>query len=101
VEAIACHHRPWEATRAPELTALVHIADSLADRAGYAWAPSTASGPATSSAWEAIEPDAERREALLEGLIETVVRETERESQLFAEFRGVQEDASWPLPQRT
>jgi HD-like signal output (HDOD) protein len=100
VEAIACHHRPWEANRAPELTALVHIADSLADRAGYAWAPPTASGPATSSAWEAIEPDPERREALLEGLVETVVRETERESQLFAEFRGVQEDAPWPLSQR-
>lgn len=100
VEAIACHHRPWEATRAPELTALVHIADSLADRAGYAWAPSVPSGPATSSAWEAIEPDHGRREALVAGLTEAVVRETERERQLFAEFRDVQEDASWLSPQR-
>ena len=98
VEAIACHHRPWEAVRAPELTALVHIADSLANRAGYTWAPSAASGPATASAWEAIEPDARRREALLEGLAEVVVRETERERELFAEFRGIQEDASWPSP---
>jgi len=100
VEAIACHHRPWEANRAPELTALVHIADSLADRAGYAWTPSKASGAATSSAWEAIEPDARRREALLDGLTEAVVRETERERLLFAEFRGVQEDGSWVSPQR-
>jgi HD-like signal output (HDOD) protein len=98
VEAISCHHRPWEAVRAPELTALVHIADSLADRAGYAWAPSAASGPATASAWEAIEPDARRRDALLEGLVEVVVRETERERELFAEFRGIQEDAPWPSP---
>ncbi len=95
VEAIACHHRPWEAVRAPELTALVHIADSLADGAGYAWAPSTATGPATASAWEAIEPDTRRREALLDGLTEVVVRETERERELFAEFRGTQEETSW------
>jgi len=100
VEAIACHHRPWEANRAPELTALVHIADSLADRAGYAWSPSSATGPATASAWEAIEPDAARREALVDGLTEAVVRETERERQLFAEFRDVQEDVSWVSPQR-
>ena len=100
VEALACHHRPWEAVRAPELTALVHIADSLADGAGYSWAPRAASGPATASAWEAIEPDARRRAALLEGLTDVVVRETERERELFAEFRGTQEEASWPLPQR-
>ena len=101
VEAIACHHRPWEATRAPELTALVHIADSLADRAGYSWAPVMPEGPATQAAWEAIEPDAGRRTALLQGLTEAVVRETERETQLFAEFRNVQEDVSWVSPPLT
>lgn len=95
VEAISCHHRPWEAVRAPELTALVHVADSLADGAGYSWAPSASTGEATASAWETIEPDAGRRKALLDGLTDVVVRETERERTLFAEFRGTQEEASW------
>jgi len=52
---------PGRANRAPELTALVHIADSLADRAGYAWRLQRRPDPPTSSAWEAIEPDPERR----------------------------------------
>jgi HD-like signal output (HDOD) protein len=100
VEAIACHHRPEDAVLAPELAALIHVADSLADRAGYAWAPTPASQTATASAWEVIEADSGRREALLTGLHDVVVRETERELTLFAEFRAVQEEGSWRSPQR-
>src|SRR5437867_2691937 len=37
VEAIACHHRPEAATRNRELAALVHVANSLTDRAGLSW----------------------------------------------------------------
>jgi len=38
-----------------------------------------------------VEADERRREALLRTLVEDVVRETERERELFAEFRGSQE----------
>ncbi|HEU4335258.1 MAG TPA: HDOD domain-containing protein [Candidatus Eisenbacteria bacterium] len=100
VEAIACHHEPEKAVRSPELSALVHIADSLADRAGYAWAPAPAPHALSPFAWESVEPDASRREALLAGLTDVVVRETERERELFAEFRGAQEEEGWRSPQR-
>lgn len=100
VEAIACHHEPEKAVRSPELAALVHIADSLADRAGYAWAPVQAPHALSPFAWESVEPDASRREALLAGLADVVVRETERERELFAEFRGAQEEEAWRSPQR-
>ncbi|HSQ59924.1 MAG TPA: HDOD domain-containing protein [Acidobacteriota bacterium] len=99
VEAIACHHAPETAVRSPELTALVHIADSLADRAGYAWTPVPAPHALSPFAWESVEPDASRREALLDGLADVVVRETERERELFAEFRGAQEEEGWRSPQ--
>jgi len=100
VEAIACHHHPEVAVRSPELTALVHIADSLADRAGYSWTPLRAPQPLSAYAWESVEPDPSRREALLDGLAEVVVREAERERELFAEFRRAQEEDAWPSPQR-
>jgi HD-like signal output (HDOD) protein len=100
VEAIACHHRPEAAVRAPELTALVHIADSLADRAGYAWASVRIPRALSAYAWESIEPVPSRREALLDGLADVIVRETERERELFAEFRRAPEEATWPSPQR-
>ena len=100
VEAIACHHHPEVAVRSTELTALVHIADSLADRAGYAWEPARAPRALSAYAWESVEPDPSRREALLEGLTDVVVRETERERELFAEFRRAQEEDAWQSPQR-
>jgi HD-like signal output (HDOD) protein len=99
VEAIACHDRPEVAVRSPELTALVHIADALADRAGYAWTPKRVPRVLSAYAWDAVEPDPSRREALLDGLADTVARETERERALFAEFRGVQEEEAWRSPQ--
>ncbi len=48
--------------------------------------------PISPSTWELVEADERRRETLLEELVEDVVRETERERTLFAEFRGPQED---------
>ncbi|HEU5309959.1 MAG TPA: HDOD domain-containing protein [Candidatus Eisenbacteria bacterium] len=92
VEAIACHHRPENATRNPELAFLVHVANSLAERAGFVWPRGVATRPLTPSAWELVESDGRRREALLQTLVEDVVRETERERDLFAEFRGSQEE---------
>jgi len=92
VEAIACHHRPENATRNPELAFLVHVANSLAERAGFVWPRGVAPRPLTPSAWELVESDEARRETLLETLVEDVVRETERERELFAEFRGSQEE---------
>lgn len=92
VEAIACHHRPETAARNRALTSLVHVADALAQRAGY---------PATSGcdvpgldgpAWEEVEPHAARRQALAAELASEVIRETEREKALFAEFRGSGEE---------
>lgn len=35
VEAIACHHSPLEAATAPQLTALVHVADAVALMLGF------------------------------------------------------------------
>jgi HD-like signal output (HDOD) protein len=92
VEAIACHHRPEAAGRNPELAALVHIADSLAERAGHSWPKGAGKRPVSASAWEALQMDEPRREALLLELVRDVVRETERERALFAEFRGSEED---------
>jgi hypothetical protein len=83
------------AVRSPELTALIHIADSLADRAGYAWTSVRVHRSLSAFAWESIEPERSRREALLEGLEDVVVRETERERELFAEFRRGQEEEAW------
>lgn len=92
VEAIACHHRPEAATRNRALSARVHIADSLTERAGQSWPTGVAPTPVSSFAWELVEVDERRREAMLRELIKDVIRETEREQALFAEFRGPQED---------
>jgi putative nucleotidyltransferase with HDIG domain len=88
VEAIACHHTPEAATRNVELAALVHVANSLTERAGFSWPKGVATRPLSPSAWELVEAD----ERLQEVLVENVIRETERERALFAEFRGSQED---------
>lgn len=92
VEAIACHHRPEAAKRNKELAALVHVANSLTDRAGLSWPKGAVSRPLSPSAWELVEADERRRESLLTVLVQDVIRETERERALFAEFRGSQED---------
>jgi putative nucleotidyltransferase with HDIG domain len=92
VEAIACHHRPEAATRNRKLAALVHVANSLTERAGFSWPKGAASRPLSPSTWELVEADERRREPLLQSLVQDVIRETERERALFAEFRGSQED---------
>jgi putative nucleotidyltransferase with HDIG domain len=92
VEAIACHHQPEAAVRNVELTALVHVANSLTERAGHSWPKGVATRPLSPSAWELVEADEHLRDTLLEQLVEDVIRETERERALFAEFRGPQED---------
>ena len=92
VEAIACHHRPEAATRNRELAALVHVANSLTERAGLSWPKGVDTRPISASAWELVEVDERRREKILDELVEDVIRETERERALFAEFRGSQED---------
>ena len=92
VEAIACHHRPDAAARNRALVALVHIANSLAERAGYAWATGLASAPVQATAWELVEPDAGARNVMLAELVHDVIRETEREKALFAEFRRSEEE---------
>jgi putative nucleotidyltransferase with HDIG domain len=91
VEAIACHHRPEAATRNPALASLVHIANFLAQRAGYPWASGLETRETDANAWKEIEPHATRRERLVAELVSTVIRETEREKALFAEFRRTQE----------
>ncbi len=91
VEAIACHHRPDAATRNPALASLVHIANFLAQRAGYPWASGVDDRGPDARAWESVQPHG-GREALVLGLVEDVIRETEREKALFAEFRRSQED---------
>jgi putative nucleotidyltransferase with HDIG domain len=91
VEAIACHHRPERAVRNPELSALVHIANALAERTGHAWPHGTEIHPVIESAWDRIEPDEERRDALLADLAEDVCRAMERERELFLQFRGPKE----------
>lgn len=92
VEAIACHHRPDAAARNRALSALVHIANSLAERAGYAWATGLPPEPVQASAWALVEPDAGARNLMLAELVQDVIRETEREKALFAEFRRSQEE---------
>jgi putative nucleotidyltransferase with HDIG domain len=91
VEAIACHHRPDAATRNPALASLVHIANFLAQRAGYPWASGVDDRGPDARAWESVQPH-DGREALVMGMVEDVIRETEREKALFAEFRRSQED---------
>ncbi|HEX7077692.1 MAG TPA: HDOD domain-containing protein [Candidatus Eisenbacteria bacterium] len=93
VEAIACHHRPDAATRNPALASLVHIANSLAGRAGYSWAPGLDATALDASAWDAVEPARGAQEASLADLVSDLVRETEREKALFAEFRGPKQEA--------
>jgi putative nucleotidyltransferase with HDIG domain len=92
VEAIACHHRPETAARNPMLAALVHTADHLAQRAGYPWASGIDASGLDARAWELVEPSPARRESAATELVAEVIRETEREKALFAEFRGSQED---------
>jgi putative nucleotidyltransferase with HDIG domain len=91
VEAIACHHGPKAAARNPALASLVHIANFLAQRAGYPWASGLEAAGIDADAWKEIEPHATRREGLVAELVATVIRETERERALFAEFRRTQE----------
>ena len=91
VEAIATHHQPEAARRNRALAALVHLADSLAERAGRAWPQGVVARPVSPAAWETVEPDEHRRESLFAELVPHVVRETQREQALFAEFRGTQE----------
>lgn len=91
VEAIACHHRPETATRNPALAALVHVANALAEEAGFAWPKRGSASPQSPYAWELVESDERRRAVLLPSLVEDVIRETGRERALFAEFRGSQE----------
>jgi len=92
VEAIACHHRPEAAARNRALSALVHIANSLAERAGYAWATGLQPAPVQATAWELVEPDAGARNVMLAELVQDVIREAEREKALFAEFRRSEEE---------
>lgn len=92
VEAIACHHRPETAARNRTLVSLVHVANSLAQRAGYPWASGLDVDGLDERAWEAVEPHAARRTALAAELVSEVIRETEREKALFAEFRGSGEE---------
>ena len=92
VEAIACHHRPETAIRNKELAALVHVANSLTERAGLSWPKGVVTRPISPSALELVEADERQRETLLSELVLVVARETERELTLFAEFRGSQED---------
>jgi putative nucleotidyltransferase with HDIG domain len=92
VEAIACHHRPDAAPRNPALASLVHIANYLAQRAGYPWASGLDDRGPDARAWESVQPHAGRREALVTELVAEVIRETELEKALFAEFRRSQED---------
>lgn len=92
VEAIACHHRPETAARNVALASLVHIANFLAQRAGYPWASGIDAQGLDERAWEPVEPRAARREALAAELVSEVIRETEREKALFAEFRGSGEE---------
>jgi putative nucleotidyltransferase with HDIG domain len=91
VEAIACHHQPEAASRNHALASLAHIANFLAQRAGYPWASGIPAAEADANAWKEIEPHATRRERLVAELVSTVIRETEREKALFAEFRRTQE----------
>jgi putative nucleotidyltransferase with HDIG domain len=92
VESIACHHRPDAAPRNSALASLVHIANYLAQRAGYPWASGLDDSGPDARAWESVQPHAGRREALVTELVADVIRETEREKALFAEFRRSQED---------
>jgi len=85
VEEIACHHRPWRPNRAPELTASsTSPTPSRIVRDTPGRLQRRPDPPRRPPGGDRADPSAG---ALLEGLIETVVRETERESQLFAEFR--------------
>lgn len=92
VEAIACHHRPETAALNGALASLVHVANFLAQRAGYPWASGLDAEGLDERAWEAVEPHAERRKALVAELVSETIRETEREKALFAEFRGSGEE---------
>jgi hypothetical protein len=69
--------------------ALVHVANSPRSERGLSCSGRHAS--IAVSAWELVEVDERRREKILSQLVEDVIRETERERALFAEFRGSQE----------
>ncbi|HMI31968.1 MAG TPA: HDOD domain-containing protein [Candidatus Limnocylindrales bacterium] len=91
VEAIAYHHRPEQARLNPELTSIVHIADSLAGRTGNPWPLEAKNGPVSQFAWECVEAGEIEREALLEDLVPFIQRAVRREQELFRHFRGPQE----------
>lgn len=94
VEAIACHHRPERAVVNPELVTLVHLANSLAERAGHPWPQGAEPHPVHPGAWLAVEPDAERHPAMLESLVPDVGRALAGERALFTHFRGPEEERS-------
>ena len=92
VEAIALHHSPERAEINPQLTSLIHIADSLAERTGHVWPEGADSRPVSDSAWEWIEPDGKRRQGLLRDLVQDIRSAVEKERELFQHFRGTQEN---------
>jgi putative nucleotidyltransferase with HDIG domain len=91
VEAIACHHRPEQARLNPELTSLIHIADSLAGMTGNSWPVEAEDGSISVYAWECVQLGEAEREALLEDLVPFIRRAVEREQELFRHFRDPQE----------
>ncbi len=94
VEAIACHHSPERAGLNPDLAAIVHIANSLAERTGHAWPQGTDQHVISDFAWERVEPDKKLRQMLLDDLVRDVGHAVEKELMLFLHFRGSQEGGS-------
>lgn len=94
VEAIACHHRPERAVVNPELSTLVHLANSLAERIGHPWPVGAEPHAVHPSAWLSIEADAGRHRALTQSLESDISRALAGERELFTHFRGPEEECS-------
>jgi putative nucleotidyltransferase with HDIG domain len=94
VEAIACHHGPDRATVNPELANLTHLANALAERMGHPWPRGAEPDPVLPGAWQVIEPNEPRREAMLTELLPQLRRAMEGERALFSQFRGQEEERS-------
>jgi len=94
VEAIACHHSPERASVNPELAAITHIANSLAEQIGHVWPEEMDPHPISDSAWERVEPDEGLRQLLLDDLVPGVYRAVEKERELFLHFRDPMEGES-------
>jgi len=92
VEAVAFHHRPEGAVRNRELTALVHVANALAERTGHAWPSGVELPPLAPEAWESIQPDERLRDGLVQELAEHVCRAMEQERAVFLQFRAREEE---------